>query len=95
MSNKESCPHNSVSRLVGLGIDKWICDGCKAEFYHLENLSSGQIQVLEPYVTLRDQLAMTALNGRLAAGWVPQDTKLEDAAKYMYRMADAMLEARK
>lgn len=54
-----------------------------------------QFTPMPEMATLRDQFAMAAMQGRLAAGWLPPEGTLVNAAKKMYEMADAMLEARK
>ena len=63
----------------------------------------GKIQIMEPQMTLRDQFAMAAMTGDWAAQELEthvfadecSDTLLSKAATMYYRMADAMLEARK
>jgi rubredoxin len=85
------CKHYSVSRWINEDnspADKWTCNVCQAEFYHLEGLSSGKITVMEPHATLRDQFAMAALTGLLA------DPDMKDCVKCSYIFADAMMEAR-
>ena len=52
----------------------------------------GKIQVMEPYATFRDQLAMAALTGLLAD---PTSAGPEGCAAAAYKYADAMMEARK
>lgn len=50
------------------------------------------LTLMEPILTLRDQFAMAAMQG----DWALRDQKeLEPLARKYYRMADAMLEARK
>jgi len=90
----ESCQHLTVVRhgAIPSGVlDKWTCERCGAEFYHLEKLQQGPLTIAEPCATLRDQFAMAALTGLLA----DPATKEKLAVKQSYIFADAMLEARK
>lgn len=96
MIEDPKCPHSLVARKYDSEenfTDKWLCARCGAEFYHLD-LQSGNITVMEPMVTLRDQFAMAALKGLMAANW--KDCPYPDGyAKEAYMVADAMMKARK
>ena len=85
-----NCNHYSVGRHINednTPADKWTCNVCGASFYHLENIKQGPL-------TLRDQFAMAALHGRLAAGFFPSSAIALSVGKEMYNVADAMMEAR-
>lgn len=58
----------------------------------IDALGPGKITIREPYATLRDQLAMSALSGLLAD---PSSSGPKGSAQAAYEYADAMLEARK
>ena len=96
--DSQVCLHPNVYRKYEVDrktwSDEWACGTCNAQFYHLENLRSGPITVMEPYVTLRDQFAMAAMNGMLARD--VEKTELERLiGRKVYQIADAMLAARK
>lgn len=88
------CAHEHVKRQSDEEelrfIEKWECEHCTAEFYHLQNIGSGSITIMEPHATLRDQFAMAALTGLLA----DPSTKEPLAVKASYVFADAMMDAR-
>jgi len=93
----ESCQHLTVVRhgAIPSGVlDKWTCERCGAEFYHLEKLQQGPLTIAEPCATLRDQFAMAALQSLMATNWkdCPYPTGYAEEA---YKMADVMLQARK
>lgn len=100
MTDKATCQHLEVIRhgvLPSGVLDRWTCKDCGAEFFPLD-LTPGKIQVMEPHASLRDQFAMAALTGWLAAGeagiWNHTDDVLREVAQEPYRMADAMMKAR-
>jgi hypothetical protein len=97
MAEEVKCAHLQVvyrkwevdGKVIG---EKWLCDVCKKEFYPLpEFFGSGQIQVMEPQATLRDQFAMAALTGLLADPAV-RGTQIDTQKAFM--IADWMMEAR-
>jgi hypothetical protein len=59
-------------------------------------LSGEWAQIKDKGMTLRDYFAATAIVGHLAdGGWKCDQSHFEDVAEGAYRLADAMLEARK
>jgi hypothetical protein len=114
MAEEAKCAHLQVVyrkwEVDGMVLsEKWMCDLCKKEFYPLpEFFGSGQIQVMEPQATLRDQFAMAAMqsdalqSALIAAAYIAQGKSfdgdvpnLTTAVKEHYETADAMMEARK
>lgn len=80
----------------GMFTTRWRCSDCTKEFIPMPKIDfPGAVMVPMPEMaTLRDQFAMAALQGRLAAGYMPDHNRLREAAVNMYQMADAMWEAR-
>ena len=60
--------------------------------YHALN-SINEINRKMPEVTLRDLFAIHSMNALLPTGWGMEASE-DNIAKYSYKMADAMLEAR-
>ena len=97
--DSQVCLHPNVYRKYEVDgktwSDKWACGTCNAQFYHLENLRSGPITVMEPYVTLRDQFAVAALTAIITQGTMNAEMDVMPYVQDAYTIADAMLAARK
>lgn len=98
MNEQPVCAHLMVKRFtVGNECrtfkEEWRCNDCGLEFFSTNfGLYSGEIQIMEPYATLRDQFAMAAMQGIITQGTMFGDRAI---AKVSYEMADYMMEARK
>ena len=91
------CAHTDVERELiesnDLYSDTWSCKNCGALFYQLPKFEfSGEISVMEPCLTLRDQFAMAAMQGLISNGTREPDLTI---ALVCYDMADVMLKVRK
>lgn len=102
---RSCCAHSTVKRFqVGneckIFEEQWHCADCGTKFYHIpEMFSTGEIQMLEPHATLRDQFAMAALNAYISCDdsgctfW-PTGDKGEEICKESYEWADRMIKTR-
>ena len=78
--------------------DYWSVDVSKFELVEPSDESSDVSNIdneqQEDKETLRDKFAMAALTGKLASSNLNHNYSYETLAKYCYKMADAMMEAR-
>lgn len=92
----EMCPHSNVSFRNTDGAHH--CDGCNASFMMTPDFSKyrGQITIMEPYATLRNQFAMASLTGLLSTATAKIGASDIRAVTFLsYQLADSMMEARK
>jgi hypothetical protein len=96
MSDQAACAHLSVKRFtVGdegrVFKEEWRCKDCGLQFHILDFSNHvAKLEYMEPHATLRDQFAIAALTGGLMRQGPTPIT-----VKECYRIADAMMEARK
>ena len=79
--------------------DEWTCRDCKEQFFHIDWTQRGKITLAEPTPTLRDQFAMSVLNGWISCdasgtSYWKADAQMEEVAHNAYAWANAMIKAR-
>jgi hypothetical protein len=100
-----ACAHPVVRRLTEKQgvyfVDVWKCDLCDRRYTLLPEHPGGNLTLMEPQLTLRDQFAMAALNGIIQlpcrpdmVDMSPEETRA-NITRWTYEWADSMLEARK